>query len=83
MWPLQDEQLITAIYGDADRIAKMDDDGVVELGKQLKSGRADRDAGVRWCPRAGHRRDAGKGRSRPSGQVTLYDGRTGDRSTAR
>ena len=41
--------------------------------------RADRDAGVRRRAREGHRRDARAWRGYdPSGQVTLFDGRTGE-----
>ena len=46
--------------------------------READEGRADGDAGVRRRARAGHRRDAAAGRLRHLGQVTLFDGRTGE-----
>ena len=57
----------------------LDDARAARTRRESAARRADRDAGVRRRARKGHRRDAA---SRPgstaSGQVTLYDGRTGE-----
>ena len=50
----------------------------VELGENLREWRADRHAGVRRRPRGRHRRLLEEAGLHRSGQVTLFDGRTGE-----
>ena len=49
---------IEAIYPANDRnepVRDYDDESIVRIADQLKTGRAHCNAGVRWCPRTGHR----------------------------
>jgi DNA-directed RNA polymerase subunit beta len=65
------------VYGNDERLAELDDQGLMELAKICATACRSR----RRCstaPRKRHRRDAGAGRPHDSGQVTLYDGRTGE-----
>ena len=69
----------TEIYGEDETIRSLDDEGLVELGENLRRGVPIADAGVRRRAREGHRRHARSWRGLDSsGQVTLYDGRTGE-----
>ena len=69
----------TEIYGEDETVAALDDERLVELGAEPAARRADRDAGVRRRAReATSSRCWSMAGLDPSGQVTLYDGRTGE-----
>jgi DNA-directed RNA polymerase subunit beta len=61
--------------GDLDELS---DDEVLELARNLTRRCAAGNAGVRWRRRGEHQADAELAGMSESGQVTLYDGRTGD-----
>ena len=66
------------IYGDGE-LKGLSDTDLVEIGRQPASRRADRDAGVRRRQGGRHRATCSRWpASTASGQVTLYDGRTGE-----
>ena len=74
--PLKD--MLKTIYGDDKAVAALNDDQLIEVEREPAAGRAGRDAGVRRRARRRRLELLEAAGLDTSGQVTLYDGRTGE-----
>ena len=63
------KETLKKVYGEDETIKSLNDNELIELGRNLQPRRADRDAGVRRCQGSRHRGDAEACRSRRFGSV--------------